>query len=310
MSYRRFFLVRLAWALVGVVLAIVVVFVVLRVVPPDPARLVLVEGPPDGTTRMRDELRTGDPLPEQFVDLIRRVVGESPGLSVTTRNDAREMALDALPATVSLLAVALTFWVLLGGGLGLLAARHGRHKAFGRSLVYLAIGLSPVWIGLWLSYFIAYKAGLVPLGYCDFFNPPNDAECGGGADWIRSLILPGFTLAIFFAAIYARVIACILRVPGEVSGRRRALVIARMFGRDVGYALGAAALVEVVFGVPGLGATLVASVEVFDLPVIESVLLVAIWLAIGIHFLLDVVVGALDSDLRAEWPVASVTGRA
>jgi ABC-type dipeptide/oligopeptide/nickel transport system permease component len=122
-------------------------------------------------------------------------------------------------------------------------------------------------------------------------------------------VLPGLTLALFFAAIYARVIGRVFSVPGDIPTRRRSLVIARMVGRDLGYALGAAAVVEVIFGIPGVLRALVFSSEASDYPVAEAALLLACWSGITLHFVVDVLVGALDADLRREWPVASVRAR-
>ena len=58
-----------------------------------------------------------------------------------------------------------------------------------------------------MQYFVGFKWALTPnSGYCDFINPPDGATCGGPVDWFTHLILPWFTFAILFAAIYVRMI--------------------------------------------------------------------------------------------------------
>jgi peptide/nickel transport system permease protein len=304
MSYGRFLAERLAWAVFALWLATLIVFVIFRVFTVQPL------GPPGWPPSRIDDTyfeRSGFVLKRYGNFLWDLGQDGSVGPSFATRRESRDVALRTLPATASLLAAALTIWLALAMAMGLLAARLG-WKRLGRAFVYVAIGSSPIWVGLWASYVFSYKLALLPFSYCDFFDPPK-GDCGGATDWVRGLVLPALTLAIFFTAIYARVIARVRRVPGEIGGRRRALVVTRMLGRDIGYVLGAAAFVEVVFGIPGLGGTLVAASR-FDLPVAESALLLGLWLAITVHLLVDLVVAALDSDLRAEWPVAQVTGRA
>lgn len=310
MSYKRFFLVRLAWALFGAWFAVTLVFWLFFVVPVRPERLIAGPQAPSGALeRARDEFGLDEPLYQQYGDYLRRLVTEqSAGRSPAIEIDSRTVALRATPATLSLLAFGLVVILGLGVPLGLLAARLQEPRMLGRFLVYLAVGMSPIWLGVLLSYFVGYKLRLTPLGgYCDLIQPSTD--CGGVRDWAQGLILPGFTFGLFFAAVYARVVAHIAPV-GERLARRKILLVARMLGRDFGYSLSAVMLVEVVFGVPGLGAVFYASLNAFDVITVQSVLIMALLLAIGFHLLVDLVVGALDSDLRAKWPVASVTGRA
>ena len=310
MSYWRFLAERLAWAVFALWLGLTVVFLIFFVVPSDPLSLIVgPQAPPEAYERAESFFGTDKSLPTKYADFFERLVRDaSPGRSFATNQDAGEIARRATPVTLSVVGAALVAWIGLAIPVGLFAAWWNKRR-IGRIPLYLAIGLSPLVLGLWISYVVGYKFGWLPIdGYCDFFYPRT--ECGGAVDWAKGLVLPGLTLAIFFAAIYARVIARVVRIPGEDLGKRKVLVIARMLGRDFGYALGAAALVEAVYGVPGLGATVVYSVGGFDAAVTEAAIIYALVLGITWHFLVDVIVGGLDSDLRAEWPVASVTGRA
>lgn len=289
---------RLAWGLFALWLGLTVVFLILYVAPRDPARL--AAGPnasPQAVDRARARFGYNEPIAEQYVDFFGRVI------------PVEERALEAVPATLSLLGAAMVVWLGLGIGGGLLAARWNRRWA-GRPLLYLAIGLSPIWLALWLSYFVVYKLEWLQTGYCEFFNPPAEAQgqCGGAADWVQSLVLPALVLALFFGAIYARMIARIVRVPGE-GRKRKSLVIGRLLARDLGYAVGVATLVELSFGIPGLGRTTLIAIETSEARTAEAALFLALLIAISWHFLVDIVVGALDKRLRSEWPVAAIGGR-
>jgi peptide/nickel transport system permease protein len=309
-SYKRFIAERLAWAVFALWLGLTTVFVIFFIVPSDPVRLIVgPQAPPEAYERAERFAGYDKSYPEQYADFFERVVRDgSAGRSFATNRDSGKIARAAAPVTLSLLGAALVAWLGLAIPIGLLAAWWNKRR-IGRVPLYLAIGLSPLVLGLWISYFVGYKFKLLPIGgYCDFFAPRTD--CGGAGDWAEGLVLPGLTLALFFAAIYARVIARVARIPGEDLGRRKALVIVRMLGRDFGYALGVAAFVELTFGLPGLGATTLYSLFGFDAAVAQAAIIYALVIGIAWHFLVDALVGALDSDLRAEWPVASVTGRA
>jgi peptide/nickel transport system permease protein len=309
-TYGRFLAERLAWAVFALWLGLTIVFVIFFVVPSDPLRLVVgPQAPPDAYERAEKFFEYDRSYPEQYWAFVERLVRDgSAGRSIATNRDSGKIARRATPVTLSLLGAGLVVWLGLAIPVGLFAAWWNKRR-IGRVPLYLAIGVAPMVLGLWISFLVGYKLMLLPIaGYCDFFDPRTD--CGGAGDWAKSLVLPGLTLGIFFAAIYARVIARVARIPGENLRRRKALVMARMLGRDFGYALGAAAMVELIFGLPGLGTTVAYSVFGSDAAVTQAAIIYALVLGIAWHFLVDVVVGALDSDLRAEWPVASVPGRA
>lgn len=272
---------------------------------------------PSDRARIKNQLYLGEPIHERYGHFVWRLVkDQSTGQSGTGR-DSGEIALEAVPATAALVIPGLILGLLVGWAAAVPWSRAGaRRRHLWRFPGYIAVGLLPMWLGLWLSYGVAFKWGWLPTGgYCDFFDPLGQQCGGGGVAWAEHLVLPWIVFALFFGAIYARVLRVVLtdvKVPAEEDRRRLArrarLVVARLTGRDVGFAIGAAALVEVTFGVPGLGRYVVAGSE-SDLRVAEAAVLYAAFVAIAVHFLVDVAVGALDSDLRAEWPVAGMPAR-
>jgi peptide/nickel transport system permease protein len=146
-------------------------------------------------------------------------------------------------------------------------------------------------------------------------SPNPDLGCGGARDWLSHLILPAITLGLFFAGVYTRIVrAGVAQVLGEQKAelrrklsRRFVLVMARIVGRDIGFVLGVAFLVEVIFVIPGLGrSALIFAVDQYDSITLQAIILYTTGLAIAVHFVIDVIVAALDPDLRAEWPIAGM----
>jgi peptide/nickel transport system permease protein len=307
--------VRLGWALFGLWLVFSVAFLCVRVLHlPRPA-------PPSQESRefVVDYYDPDESLAELYAsDLWSLVRHGSIGQSFRSDQDSGSIAVDAMSATAAVVIPGLILALLLALMLAVPWSRAGsRGRYLWRLPGYIAIGLLPLWLAVLLSKHIAFDLGWFPLaGYCDFFDPPA-GQCGGGVDWVKSLVLPWFVFGAFFAAIYARVVRAALRdvrAAGKEDrqrrGRRSRFDLARFLGRDVGFAIGAAAFVETAFTIPGLGNGVLVGVRSFDPYVVETFLVYAGLLGIGMHFLADVVVGALDSELRRDWPFARLPGRA
>jgi peptide/nickel transport system permease protein len=186
-------------------------------------------------------------------------------------------------------------------------------------MVFVLIGISahPVWIGLIFAYFLGFKAGIFPItGYADFFNPSGDV--GGPVQWAYHLVLPWMTFAILFAALYARMIrANVMEALGEDYVRtarakgapewlvmrshvlRNALLpVVTMLGMDIGIALGGAIFTESVYGLPGLGKQVYDSIERFDLPVIQGIVVFATTSIIVFNLCVDLLYAVIDPRIR------------
>lgn len=315
MSYRRFFLVRLAWALIGFLIACAVVFLAFRVLQrPRLPETGTPQPPPNAQTFY--ELyggRSNDPVLERFGEFLKDFFEDgSIERSFTTNRSSRATVLEALPATGAVVLPGLALALLLAFAYGLLWARAGPGaRRVWRWPVYLAFGALPVGLGLWLSVQLGVKWNVFPPGnYCDFFN--SSTGCEGAWQWADHLVLPWITFGLFFAAVYARILRHLLRgvlaADDEEKAplvRRTGITVARTIGIDFGPAIGLAVFVEVVFGIPGVGRLLVVSLYGLDFPVAETALLYAALVGIGVHLLVDVVVAARDGVTRDEWRVVA-----
>ncbi len=151
-----------------------------------------------------------DSLPRQYVTFVEHVVRGDFGESLRTPQTVRSMIHDAAPVTLTLIIGGTIFWLLIAFPIGILSAVYPRSFVDKGLMAFVLIGISahPVWLGLIFSYLLGYKAHLFPIaGYCDFVYDPNSPyQCGGPRYWAYHMVLPWFTFALLFAALYARMI--------------------------------------------------------------------------------------------------------
>jgi len=307
-SFRRFFLVRLAWATLGIWLAVTLAFG--AAIGRAPPRVRIICGGERASNSCIDprfeDYDDVHSVPERYRHFLSRLVRDgSAGVSRLGGQDTGRLARAALPVTASVVALAL---LLAMGTAVLLASLRGRSA---RLLGYLSAGSFAAFLfGLWVSYLFGAKLGRAPpSGYCDVFHAHSD--CGGVFDWLSHLIVPAALLAIFPAAVYARLLRegrSLLRKSDETAQavRRLGLPLLRVAGRDFGFLIGAAVFVESAFSLPGLGQMVATGTTGFDRLALETTLVYAAVLAIAVHFLVDVIVAAFDPDLRAGWPFADM----
>jgi peptide/nickel transport system permease protein len=265
------------------------------------------------------------PVLVQYGHYLRGLAGGSLGTADSTRRSVNDVVLRAVPVTASLVAGGLAIWLTVALVVGIHSALRPRSLLDRLAMLGVLVGISahPVWIGLVLGYLLGYKAHVFPItGYCEFFHPP-PGRCGGPVQWAWHLLLPCLTLAVFFAAMYVRMVrANVLETLDEdwvrtarAKGASEWYVIRRhvlraallpvvtMLGMDVGLAIGSAAFVEIVFGLPGVGRvviehlSLVRTVDTgnyapLDLPIIAGCVVVIT----GV-----IIVGNLVADLLYSW---------
>lgn len=308
-----------------------VVFVLTRIVPSDPAALYL--GPrarPAELERVARELGFDRPLPQQYLiylgDLLRGDLGDS---IATKRPVAREIG-DRAAATLELLLVAMALAVAIGIPLGVLSTRlRGRAlDLWVRVVSVVGVSMPAFWLGLLLQVLFAHVLGLLPVaGRVDtalrFISPIRDLtgfwllDTAVTGNWValwdvfRHLLLPALTLAAYPAGLVARMTRGTMlevleqdyirtaRAYGVAPNRlyfRHALRNAvgptlTVIGLTLAYALTGAFYVEVIFNWPGLGLFTVRSFLNLDYPAIMGVTL----LAAGAYVLVNLAVDVLQA---------------
>jgi peptide/nickel transport system permease protein len=329
----RYLIRRLLWAFVLFVAVTVVTYIIFYAIPADPARLACGQrATPECIKRAAHYLGTDRPVYVQYGKFFGRLMPvagilqgnphvkePSLGRSFTNRLSVNYVVAQAAPVTASLVFGGALIWLLVALPVGILSALRPRSLLDRLAMVGVLVGISahPVWIGLLFAYFFGFKLGWFPItGYCDFINPTG--TCGGPVQWAYHLFLPWCTFAILFAAVYARMIrANVMETLNEDYVRtarakgapewlvmrshvlRNALLpVVTMLGMDLGIALGGAIFTESVYGLPGLGKTLINSISTFDLPTTQGVIVFATLTIIVFNLFVDLLYAVIDPRIR------------
>ena len=299
----------------------VVTFIIFFVIPSEDDQASLGRGGAD--VDVRTTVQIDGPIYEEYIEFLGRIVTQgSLGNSWVLRGqEVNEILVRAAPVTISLVVGGAIVWMLLAIPIGLLAALRPRSPLSRLTTVFVLIGVSahPLWIGLMLSYFVGARLGLTPTGgYCEVFSP--GTNCGGPAQWAYHLILPWFTFAFMYAAIYMRMIrASALETLNEdyvrtarAKGapewlvirshvlRNAMLPVVTMLGMDIAVSLSATLFVESVYGLPGLGRLFATSLARRDFPVLLGITVYTTLVVVVINFIIDVVYGLIDPRARAD----------
>jgi peptide/nickel transport system permease protein len=319
----RYIIRRLLWAVVLFLAVTVVTYIIFFIIPADPARAVAGRNPtPAMIENARHYLGIDKPVYIQYLRFLKRLVLEQNlGRSFMNRESVNSEVGKAAPVTASLVFGGAIAWMLIALPIGILSALRPRSLLDRASMTFVLIGISahPIWIGLIFIYFFSYKWGLTPIsGYCDFINPSVGADCGGPVQWAYHMILPWFTFAILFAALYVRMIrANVIEAMNEdyvrtarakgapeskvirVHVLRNALLpVVTMLGMDIGLALGGAIFTESVYGLPGLGRQAVQSLNALDLPTVEGIVVFATIAIIVFNLIVDLLYAWIDPRIR------------
>jgi peptide/nickel transport system permease protein len=311
----RFLVRRLLFGVLVLWLISVAVFVLFFVAPHDPARTIAGRQATAQTVMLvRHRLGLDKPVLTQYGAFLIRLAHGDLGYSYYNSEPVRSLIAARLPVTLSLTLGGAVLWLVVGVGIGVIAARRPRSLLDRGATVFVLAGLSmPTFlVGLLLLYFLFFRLHLAGV----------DAFPGGGyvpltqspAQWAQHLVLPWLTLALVSAATYSRLTrGSLLEVLGEdyvrtarskgLSDRRvvyrhalrSALTpVVTQLGIDVGALLGGAIITENVFGLPGLGQLAVQSVTTQDLPVIVGIVLLAAFFVVAANIVVDLLYAVLD----------------
>jgi peptide/nickel transport system permease protein len=236
------------------------------------------------------------------------------GMSYQTDTPVLKTLIDSFPADLSLGLGAAVIFLILGVGLGVIAAiRKGRWQdkaAVGASL--FGVSLQSYFVGLVLMWVFVDKLAILP-------SPTYTALTSDPAGWFTGLILPWATLVILYLALYTRLTrSSMLEVMGEdyirtarakglssrtiilKHGLRAAITpIVTIFGMDFGMLIGGSAVItESVYGINGIGKLAVDSVNNSDEPVILGTTLFAATFIVLANIVVDIVYGLIDPRVR------------
>ena len=314
----RFLAQRLA-AIVPVLLVVaVIVFLILRLTPGDPAAVIAGNNATnDDIDRIREQLGLSKPLLAQFWIWFSGVLQGDLGYSFYLNKPVTELIAQRIEPTLSLAAGTLLLSVLLAVPLGTLAAwRMGGwldRVLSGFSVAGFSI---PVFVvGYVLIYVFAIELQWLPVqGYRRLFGPSSQ---GVGA-WATQLVLPWVTLSTIYVALIARITRASVSEAltedyirtARAKGLRESAVLVRhalanaavpiatVIGIGVALLIGGVVVTETVFAIPGLGSLTVDAVLNRDFPVIQGVVLFFSVLYVLVNLMVDLSYLVLDPRIR------------
>ena len=315
----RLFVIRRLLFLVPVVLCIAARnFALLHLAPGDAAEIIAGQsghGTPEFLAELRQEFGLDRPLYVQFVIFVYKLLSLDLGYSYVQSTPVASLIADRLPATLLLMVTALTLAMAGGVVLGVTAAgRRGRLADLVISVgALIAYAVPTFWLGLMLIVVFSIHLQLLPSGGMI------DVTAGltglaYAMDVARHLVLPSITMALFYLAVYTRVMrSSMLEVYGleyiitarakglseraiawRHTARNAALPVLTLAGVQFGHLLGGSILIETVFGWPGLGRLVFDALGQRDLNTLLGILFVSSVVVVLVNLCVDLLYGWLD----------------
>jgi peptide/nickel transport system permease protein len=316
----RFLVRRIGQAILVVALASIVVFL-LYFVGPGPNQVARTFAGRLATAarvaQIKHELHLDQPLYVQYGHWAWNLLQGNFGYDYYKGQPVGSVIAAAAPPTISLVVGAAIIWISYGVFTGVISAVRSRSlmdRAFTASALFFfsipsfVLGLSLIWI---FAYKLSPVTTFFPFhGYVPITTNPGQ--------WFEYLILPWLTLALITAAAYTRLTrASMLEVLGEdyvrtarSKGMKESRVITRhalraaltpvvtLAGLDIGTSLGGVIIIEVLFGIPGLGWTVIQAINQQDRPVILGITILATVFVVVANLIVDILYAVLDPRVR------------
>jgi peptide/nickel transport system permease protein len=291
----------------------ILVFLVLYLIPGDPAEILLFGSSPTPhqVEQLRQQLGLDQPLPTQFVHFLGRVLHGDLGQSyVTSQNVASEIWSNAGPTFVLTFA-AMGVAILIGAPVGIVSGvRPGSWlDRIGTAFVVLGTSVPFFWLAIVLILIFAVNLGWLP-------------SLGTGSP--QAIVLPAVALGWNLAAVIARLLRnslvdiylqpyiLVARAKGLSShailarhALKNALIpVVTILGLQFGNLIAGAVVIEVIFGRNGVGSYLVQAITAKDIPAVQGVVLFIAVVYTVVNLLVELIYGFLDPRIRRGWATA------
>jgi peptide/nickel transport system permease protein len=309
----RYLLIRALSLSLSLIVASVVIFAVIEVIPGDPAAFMLgLNATDEAIANLRVELGLGGSLIERYVAWITGMFQGDFGTSYTYRVPVSELIADRIWVSLPLAIFALILSTLIAIPVGIIAATNrGRIGDFSiMGVTQLGIAIPNFWFAMLLVLLFAVTLPWFSAGGFPGWDNPGPA--------LKSLVLPAIALALPQASILARVMRSALietldqdyirtaRARGLTRGQtirrhalRNALIpVLTIIGLQFSFLLAGAIIIENVFFLPGLGRLVFQGITQRDLIVVESVTMLLVFAVIVVTFLVDIAYAVADPRLR------------
>ena len=285
------------------------VFLVLKMTPGDPARVVAGSEADEATVeQIREELGLNKPVLQQYVDYMLNLLHGDMGTSYTTNKPVADEILARMPTTFILAFAGVFVAVLIGIPLGIISATK-QYSILDYISTLLALGgvaMPNFWLGLMLILLFSLKLGWLP--------------SGGGDSW-TAYVLPAITLGVGATANFMRTTRSSMlevirqdyirtaRAKGAGEGRvvmhhalRNAMIpVITVIGLKIGTLLGGAVVNETVFSLPGLGTLMINAINQKNEPVVLGCLITFAIIFSLVNLLIDILYAFIDPRIKSQY---------
>ena len=310
---------RLMLFIPTMLLVFTLVFLILRVVPGDPAVAMLMGGTTEvnftqeDVDRLKAKLGTDRPLVVQYGTWLWGLTSLDFGNSFFYDQPIWDDLKDRVPITFELTMMALLMVGIIAVPLGILSAvkQDSLPDYIGRVITIGGLAVPNFWIGILLVFFLANVFDwLPPLGYTQIWDDPLTN--------LQQLVFPALALAMTHMAFVARVTrSAALEVVREdyirtarSKGLSERVVVWRhllknallpvvtVAGYEFGRLMGGTVLIETIFNVPGMGQLLIGGINHRDFPMVQGIVVVITFLVLIINLVVDMIYGMLNPRIR------------
>lgn len=289
-----------------VLLISTIVFVVIRVIPGDPALVIAgIDASQSDIDAIRAKLGTDEPMLSQYVNWIWDVIRFDFGDSMISGQPVTRLVLERFPLTLSLALMGIVISIIIAIPLGVISAvkRWSFWDYLGMAFSQIGMAVPSFWLGILLLLLLSVKIKIFPLF---------------GSGTIMHLILPAISLGIARAAVLLRLTRASmteeLSKEYVVTARSKGLTNRMVYykhalknallpvitigGIQLGYMLGGAIIIEQVFSLPGLGRLFLFGVYQRDFPLIQGGVVFVAFVFSLINFLVDMLYSVLNPKIR------------
>jgi ABC-type dipeptide/oligopeptide/nickel transport system permease component len=291
--------------LIGVTLLL---FILLYIIPEDPARLILQKGATEqALENLRVKMGIDKPLYVQYWRYVAQLARGDLGMSYRFRRSVNSILADHYPNSIKLALAAICIEIVIGIMAGIISAV--KRYSFWDTLVTvsttIAVCVPVFWLGMLLQIIFGLKLGILPMS-------------GMGDGSLRYYLLPSITLASVSTAYVARMTRSSMlevmsndyivtayskgltnsRVIGKHALKNALIPVVTLIGLDLGALMGGAILTETVFSWPGVGRVIYLAILQRDAPVVIGGTLILVLIFVFINLVVDIIYAWLDPRIR------------
>ncbi|RYL95141.1 ABC transporter permease [Sporolactobacillus sp. THM7-4] len=306
-----YYIARRLVLMIGILFLVsVLVFVLINVIPGDPATLMLGQEATAGArAALRQSLGLNDPLYIQYLHWVGGVLHGNLGYSLADHTPVMSILLNKIPVTLELTILSFLIAVAIAIPVGIISAiRKGTAWDYVTTVFALSgVSIPAFWLGILLIYLFSVTLGwLPPSGYVSLTDNPVKS--------IVLMIMPSISLGIRLSAQLTRMLrSSLLEVmeadyirTGYAKGlmekavvfkhalRNAMLPVLTVSGLELSAFLGGAVITETIFAVPGLGQLIVNAILTRDFPIVQGAILFIAFAVVFVNFLVDIAYSLLD----------------